>query len=138
MTQNTKGVVSQKRGAEDAFSLPTLGQLVEEERFQPLREVLHPVAKTPVNELLSEGGGGLRNWLQEEAGKVGQLPVALAFFAACGVLVEAVTLKRAHVGSGEGPPGKQRVSFSFDLLLPSSVRGACSRHVHSTVQGAKL
>jgi hypothetical protein len=108
MTQNTKGVVSQKRGAEDAFSLPTLGQLAEQEDFEPLRALLSPIAGRPVNELLSEGGGALRNWLQEEAGKVGQLPVALAFFAACGVLVDAVTLKRAHVGFEDKSSGKEQ------------------------------
>jgi hypothetical protein len=65
---------------------------------------------TPVNELLSEGGEGLRNWLQEEAGKIGLLPVALAFFAACGVQAEAATRKRAHVASREESQGEQLFS----------------------------
>ena len=101
----------QKREAEEPLPMPTLGLVAEEERFAPLRELLQPVAATLVNELLSEGGEGLRNWLQEGAGKIGQLPVALAFFAACGIQVEAATRKRAHVSSDESAPGKNQLLF---------------------------
>ncbi len=126
----------QKREAEEALPVPTLGQVAEEERFVSLRGLLQPVALTPVKELLSEGGEGLRNWLQEEAGKVGQLPVALAFFAACSVQTGAATLKRAHVVSGEKSPGRQRrerLLFSlfvrcFSCALLGRVRRMPRRH----------
>ena len=128
--QKTKGAsgAGQKRGAEEALSLPTLGHVAEEGRFAPLRELLQPVALTSVNELLSEAGNGLRNWLQEEASKIGQLPVALAFIAACGVQAEAVATRRAHVGSGEESPGKQRrerLLFLF-VSLPALWRSCAS------------
>src|SRR5262245_38215813 len=101
----TKNYTRRKRGAEEDLSAPTLGQVADEKRFEPLRELLGPVALTPVNELLSEGGEGLRNWLEEEAGRIGQLPVALAFVAACSVQAEAAAMKRAHVASGKESPG---------------------------------
>jgi hypothetical protein len=103
MTQNTKGVVSQKRGAEDAFSLPTLGQLVEEERFQPLRALVRPVKDSPVNEL----GEELRGILRKKAGEDLELLLA-SFFGACDVCAQSAVLKRAHVGSGEESPGKEQ------------------------------
>ena len=41
----------QKREAEEPLPPPTLGLVAEEERFAPLRELIKPVAATPVNEL---------------------------------------------------------------------------------------
>lgn len=95
----------EEAGDRGTLALPTLGLVADEDDFAPLRGLLQPVAGRPVNELMSERGEGLRSWLQEEAGKISQLPVALAFFAACGVQVEAATRKRAHIGSGEESPG---------------------------------
>ena len=97
-----------KREAEEPLAPPTLGLVAEEERFAPLRELLQPVAGTPVNEL----GEELRAWLKAEAAKSGQLPVALALIDACNARVGEIERKRAHVATGEESPGKQRFSFS--------------------------
>ena len=50
----------QKREAEEPLPPPTLGLVAEEERFAPLRELIKPVAATPVNELSEELRGVLR------------------------------------------------------------------------------
>ena len=55
------------------------GASAEEDRFEPLRGLLSPVKESPVNEL----GQRLRGWVEEEATKIEQFPVALAFFDAC-------------------------------------------------------
>jgi hypothetical protein len=94
----------QKREAEEALSVPTLGQVAEEEDFAPLRGLIQPVARRPVNEL----GEALRGWLEAEATKAGQLPVALALIDACAARAREIERKRARVGSGEESPGKQR------------------------------
>jgi hypothetical protein len=40
-----------KRTAQEAIYVPTLGQVAEEERFAPLRELIRFVANRPVTEL---------------------------------------------------------------------------------------
>src|SRR5690606_24301349 len=41
-------------------SVPTLGQIVQQERFAPLRKIIEPVALTPVNQLDDDLSAGLR------------------------------------------------------------------------------
>ena len=106
--QKTKQAsAGQKREAEEPLSLPTLGLVAEEERFAPLRELLQPVAGTPVNELSEE----LRGVLRKRAGDDLEL-LLVSFFAACAARVGEIERKRAHVATGEESPGKQRFSFS--------------------------
>ena len=117
--QKTKQAsAGQKREAEEPLSLPTLGLVAEEERFAPLRGLLQPVAATPVNELSEE----LRRVLRKKAGDDLEL-LLVSFFAACDVRAREIERKRAHVGTGEKSPGKQRkrlffsVCFALHILL---------------------
>src|ERR1700679_762356 len=98
-----------KREAEEPLPMPTLGLVAEEERFAPLRELLQPVAGTPVNEL----GEELRAWLKAEAAKSDQLPVALALIDACDARVGEIERKRAHVATGEESQGESDASVFF-------------------------
>jgi hypothetical protein len=93
----------QKREAEEALSVPTLGQVAEEEDFAPLRGLIQPVARRPVNELSEE----LRGVLRKKAGEDLEL-LLVSFFAACDARAREIERKRARVGSGEKSPGKQR------------------------------
>ena len=98
-----------KRGAENDLDVPTLGQVAEESRFEPLQKLLEPVEKTPVNKL----GKELRAWLKEEGGKIGQLPLALSFIDDCDSRDEEAAPKRSHMAYEEG---KQ---FFFSLVIVS-------------------
>src|ERR1700679_2857812 len=89
-----------KREAEEPLPMPTLGLVAEEERFAPLRELLQPVAGTPVNELSEE----LRGVLRKRAGDDLEL-LLVSFFAACNARVGEIERKRAHVATGEESPG---------------------------------
>jgi len=105
-TKEASGV-GQKREAEEPLPMPTLGLVAEEERFTPLRELLQPVAGTPVNELGEDLRRDLRGAVRES------LRLLLsAFFGACDARAREIERKRAHVATGEESPGKQRFSFS--------------------------
>jgi hypothetical protein len=86
---------------EEAIPVPTLGQVAEQERFAPLKELIRPVAETPVNEL----SPGMRTKLLEGEEKPTQLCLE-AFFAACDALVEDIATKRAHIAHEGRLPGK--------------------------------
>ena len=90
-----------KRGAEKDVDVPTLGQVAEEARFEPLRELLEPVKDTPVNELSER----LRTQLLQDEEKPTKLLLE-SFFAACDARVSEAGHKRAHMAS-ESSPGKQ-------------------------------
>ena len=107
----------QKREAEEPLPMPTLGLVAEEERFAPLRELLQPVAGTPVNEL----GEELRAWLKAEAAKSSQLPVALALIDDCNARVGEIERKRAHVATADESQGERRWTFFVVLVLFASV-----------------
>ena len=85
-----------KRGAENDLDVPTLGQVSEEARFEPLRGLLKPVKDTPVNELSQ----GLRAKLEKKAGEEFDLLLE-SFFAACDARAEGAAPKRAHVAFKE-------------------------------------
>ena len=94
------GEVQRKRGAEKDVDVPTLGQVAEDKDFEPLRELLKPVERRPVNELSEE----LRAALKKRGGDELEL-ILLSFFAACDARAEEAARKRAHVASES--PGKQ-------------------------------
>jgi hypothetical protein len=93
----------QRREAEGPLPVPTLEQVAEEEDFAPLRGLIQPVARRPVNELSEE----LRGVLRKKAGDDLEL-LLVSFFAACDARAREIERKRAHVASGEKSPGKQR------------------------------
>jgi len=98
------GEAQRKRGAEKDVDVPTLGQVAEEARFEPLRELLKPVKDTPVTELSRE----LRDGLLEDAANKDKptLRVMQAFLGACDARVSEAAHKRSHVASEEHSPGK--------------------------------
>jgi hypothetical protein len=98
-----KANTGQKRTVEEAIPIPTLGQVAEQERFAPLKDLISSVAATPVNEL----GEELKVWFKSEAVKIGQLPVALAFLDSCTARVEDIATKRAHVAHEGRLPGER-------------------------------
>ena len=98
----------QKREAEEPLPMPTLGLVAEEERFAPLRELLQPVAGTPVNELSEE----LRGVLRKRAGDDLEL-LLVSFFAACDARAREIERKRAHVATGEESQGESDASVFF-------------------------
>ncbi len=104
-TKQASGV-GQKREAEEPLPLPTLGLVAKEERFAPLRELLQPVAVTPVNELSEE----LRGVLRKKAGDDLEL-LLVSFFAACDARDGEADRKRAHVATREESQGEQRLLF---------------------------
>ena len=111
----------EKRGVEER-RVPTLGQVAEEARFDPLWELLEPVKDTPVDKL----GKELRAWLKEEAMSICQLPLALSFIDDCDARAEQAAPKRVHVAFEEHSPGKQQrwlffffCFFFFFVLLHS-------------------
>jgi len=108
-TKEASGV-GQKREAEEPLPMPTLGSVADEERFAPLRELLQPVAGTPVNELSEE----LRGVLRKRAGDDLEL-LLVSFFAACDARAREIERKRAHVGvgSGEESQGERCTRFFF-------------------------
>ena len=112
-TGGTAGGAQRKRGADRDVDVPTLGQVAEDEDFQPLRELLKRGERRPVNEL----GQDLRAWLKEEARKIALLPLALAFFGACDARAEEAAHKRAHMACEEHSPGKRWRKCSFSLCF---------------------
>ena len=85
-----------KRAAEETIDVPTLGQVAEVNRFEPLRHLISSVKDTPVTEL----GPELRGWLKDAA--KADLPVVLAFLDACDARAADVGLKRANVEKSSG------------------------------------
>jgi hypothetical protein len=96
-----KANTGQKRTVEEAIPIPTLGQVAEQERFAPLKDLISSVAATPVNEL----GEDLRASLRKKVGEDHELLLA-SFFGACDALVEDTATKRAHVAHEGRLPGK--------------------------------
>ncbi len=92
--QKTKEASSagQKRTAEADVRVPTLGQVAEDERFEPLRALLQPVELTPVNELSK----GLRAELLDGQGHKSARLRLQAFFAACDARAGEVERQRAR------------------------------------------
>lgn len=116
----------QKREAEEALPVPTLGQVAEEERFAPLRGLILPVTGTPVNEL----GEDLRRDLREAIQESPRFLLS-AFFGACDARAGEIERKRAHVASGEESPGKQQrerllSNTSWALLCCNTLPMTCS------------
>ncbi len=121
-TKQASGV-GQKREAEE-LPLPTLGLVAEEERFKPLRELLQPVAVTPVNELGEHTKTALRKVC------AGQAALLLeTFFDACDARAGEAARKRANVVSGEESPGEQRRECLSSLPL-SLVAMLCVSHLY--------
>ncbi len=106
----------QKREAEDALPVPTLGQVAEEEDFAPLRELLQPVAGRPVNEL----GEDLRRDLREAVQESLRFLLS-AFFGACDARAGEIERKRAHVATGEESQGEQRREHILCLFCSLSL-----------------
>jgi hypothetical protein len=78
-------------------ALPTLGEVAKEEDFAPLRELLKPVAKRPVDQL----GADLRGLLLKRGGQDHELLLG-SFFGACDAAVRsAEERKRARIGEGD-------------------------------------
>ena len=86
-----------KRIAEEAIYAPTLGQVAEADRFEPLRQLISSVKDTPVTELTQS----LRSKMLEGEVKATQLLLE-AFFAACDACAAHVGLKRANVEKSSG------------------------------------
>ena len=116
------GKVQRKRGAEENIDVPTLGQVAEEGRFEPLRELLEPVKDTPVTELKATS----KDALKELAGEQHKL-VMTFFLAACDARVSEADRKRAHMASEESSLGKQqRWLFFLSLSLSLAFASLCS------------
>jgi hypothetical protein len=79
--------------------VPTLGQVAGQARFERLQGLLDSVKDTLLNELGMYAAQGGR-------GKIGQLPLALAFFGACDARAEEAARKRVHVSSEKHSPSK--------------------------------
>ena len=90
----------QKRDAEEVFRVPTLGQVVAEDGFGPLRELIQPLAPRPVSEV----SDGMRTALLKRGGEQLELPLH-AFFSACDAHVREIERKRAHVDAGQRVQG---------------------------------
>ena len=109
----------QKREAEEPLPLPTLGIVAEEEDFAPLRELLQPVARRPVNEL----GEALRAELLDGQDKPTRLCLQ-AFFAACDARAGEIERKRAHVATADEPQGERRHARLFLFLCLGAFQAA--------------
>ena len=76
-------------------TMPTLGQVADEERFSLLRPLLQPVNDTPVDQL----GADLRAGLVQDAGERARL--MQAFFGACDAVVRKVEVQ-VHARADDG------------------------------------
>ena len=86
-----------KRAAEETIDVPTLGQVAEVNRFEPLRHLISSVKDAPVTELSLE----VRDVLRKKGGNQAELLLAV-FFAACDARAADVGLKRANVEKSSG------------------------------------
>jgi hypothetical protein len=93
----------------------TLARVAEEEDFAPLRDLLMPVAKRPVDQLLQESqeGAQLRDILLEKAKQANLAEKWLSFVVACRAAAEQ--RKRAHMGDGSDEGDHERSCASLFL-----------------------
>jgi hypothetical protein len=98
-----KANTGQKRTVEEAIPIPTLGQVAEQERFAPLKDLISSVAATPLNELNKESKDALTT-LAGEKHKF----LMIFFLAACDAFVEDAATKRAHVTHESRLPGEEQ------------------------------
>jgi hypothetical protein len=117
-TGGSSGGAQHKRGAEQDLDVPTLGQVAEEGRFEPLRELLKPVKDAPVNEFLLETREAAENRVLLKEQAANDL-LWNTFVTACRAQLEAAH-KRAHMASEEHSPGKQQRWLFFFLFLSFS------------------
>ncbi len=104
--------------------MPTLLQVAEEKRFEPLRGLILPVKDTPVNELSEE----LRLLLRKKSKESEDVLLLFAsFFAACDIRAGDTGRKRGHVASGDESPGKDCFFSLLALLLSLAFRLALWR-----------
>ena len=86
-----------KRTAEEAFDVPTLGQVAEADRFEPLRQLISSVTDTPVTELGEHTKAALRTSSRAESRLLLE-----SLFDACDARAANVGLKRANVEKSSG------------------------------------
>ncbi len=102
--QKTKQAsAGQKREAEEPLAPPTLDLVAEEERFAPLRELIKPVAATPVNELGEHTKTALRKTSPAETALLLE-----SFFDACDARAGEIGRKRTHVTTADESQGERQ------------------------------
>ena len=99
-------------------AVPTLGDVAQDEDFEPLRGLLQPLMNRPVNEL-SEG---LRAQLRQDEDKPTKLRLE-AFFAACEARAQEAAPKRSRVAfEEEEAPGRHKsFPLPFFFFVPNAV-----------------